>query len=180
MTTEPPGNLVLGRNLKPPAFAQTFPRSSGSNSTSKKGIWEILGLGATFLSRLWYVCWEGSLELGATLLKLISNKTQPPGSHQSEGKGACDIPGVAPGRSGTTQHRPEAVCPAVLWPKGLPGGNDSGLVWAKPPCTAWLWSLLSCYFRPGGQCQSLPSAGFCWLKYQPGMPGPLLQPGKWV
>lgn len=93
---------------------------------------------------------EGGPGAGASSLKLISNKTQPPESHPSEGEGACDIPGAAPCRSGKTQSRPEAVCPAAPCPKGPPGGTDSGLVWAKPSFQAWLWRQLSLYFSPGG------------------------------
>lgn len=120
-----------------PRFCPDAPEfAAAPNSMAKRGIWEISGLGASSLSRIWHVWRGGGPGARASSLKLISNETQPLGSHPSEKEEACDIPGAAPGRSSKNQSRPGAVCPSAPCLKGLPGGTDSGLVWAKPSCQA--------------------------------------------
>lgn len=87
MTARPPGRLLLGEILKPrlsPRHSQKqwlqIPHPRGAS-------WALGPLshpGSGISGQ------ERGLEPGAASLKLISNKTQPPESHQSEGEGACD------------------------------------------------------------------------------------------
>lgn len=44
--------------LKPQILPRHSPEEVTPNSTSKRDIWEVSGLGASFLSRLWHV-WPG-------------------------------------------------------------------------------------------------------------------------
>lgn len=104
--------------LKPQILPRHCPEEVTPNSTSKRDIWEASGPGASFLSRLWHVWPGGGPGAGAASLKLISNKTQPPESHQSEGEGTCDTLGQPQSRSAKPQSRPEAVCPTAPAPRG--------------------------------------------------------------
>ena len=82
---------------------------------------------------------------------------------------------MAPGRSGKTQSRPEAVCPAAPCPKGLPGGTDSGLVWAKLSGKPGFGDGFVSILVPGAVLVSPLSSH--WLKQQPGLPGPCCSSG---
>ena len=118
---------------------------------------------------------EGGLEPGAASLKLISNKTQPPESHQSEGEGACDTRGQPQSGSAKSQSRPEAVCPEAPAPRGyqvtptlaLYGQNYPG----KPGFGVGFVAILV----PG--VVSVSPLGSHWLKHPARPARTLMQPG---
>lgn len=130
------------------------PAVAAPNSMSKRGIWETSDLRASFRPAL--ACLAGSGAWSRGPLKLISNKTQPPGSHPSQGERACDILGAAPGKSGRSLGRPEAVRPTAPCPKGLPGGTDYGLVRAKSSCQASFGVSFTSILGPEGSVSLSP------------------------
>lgn len=104
MTEQPPRSLFLGGGgwqiLKPLAFAQTLPRSGSSKFHIPEGHLGNLGPRGLFPG-LALACLAGrrGLKPGASSLKLILNKAQPPESHPSEGERARDTVRAGPRRS---------------------------------------------------------------------------------
>ena len=118
---------------------------------------------------------EGGLEPGAASLKLISNKTQPPESHQSEGEGTCDTLGRPQSGSAKPQSRPEAVCPTAPAPRGCQVASALALYGQNCPGKPGFGVGFVAILVPG----VVPASplGSHWLKHPAGPARTLMQPG---
>ena len=113
---------------------------------------------------------EGGLEPGAASLKLISNKTQPPESHQSEGEGACDTRGQPQSGSAKSQSRPEAVCPEAPAPRGYQVAPTLALYGQNCPGKPGFGVGFVAILVPG--VVSVSPWALIGSNIQPGLPGP--------
>lgn len=118
---------------------------------------------------------EGGLEPGAASLKLISNKTQPPESHQSEGEGACDTRGQPQSGSAKSQSRPEAVCPEAPAPRGYQVAPTLALYGQNCPGKPGFGVGFVAILVPG--VVSVSPLGSHWLKHPARPARTLMQPG---
>lgn len=98
---------------------------------------------------------EGGLEPGALLSNWFQIKLSPQKAIHLREKEPVTFLGrphadLAKPRAGLRQSAPQRPAP-----RGRQVA-DSGLVWAKPSCQAWLWRQLSLYFSPGGSIGLAP------------------------
>lgn len=121
---------------------------------------------------------EGGLEPGAASLKLISNKTQPPESHHSEGEGACDTQGQSQSRSAKPQSRPEAVCLTAPAPRGYQVAQTLALYGQNCPGKPGFGVGFVAILVPG--VVSVSPLGSHWLRHPARPARTLMQPGDGV
>lgn len=146
--------------LKPPTWPRHSPEAAAPNSTSKRGVWEILGLGASF--------YPGSGQEGAwsraASLKLILNKTQPPESHPSEEEGACDIPEAAQAAPAEPRAGQRQLALQLRAPRGCPVAPALALYGQNCPTKPGFAGSFLSILGPGGVVSMSPLSSH-WLKH---------------